>query len=108
MPKNSEDVRQKLLNNTEEIYGMGRKLDDIERMYHNTVNIMSTANENLVEQRGTLQSIQDKNAKIATGLKMEQYAIREISMRELRQRGLLYTAAILLFLTDVALFIALL
>lgn len=48
------EMRQKLLQNTEDIYGMNKKLDDIERTGHETVNIMSNANADLYAQRNVV------------------------------------------------------
>ena len=48
-------MRSKLLQNTEDVYGMNKKLDDIERTGHETVGIMSGANADLRAQRDVIQ-----------------------------------------------------
>lgn len=54
---------------------MNKKLDDIERTGHETVNVMSNANADLYAQRNVVQSIQDKNVNIKNNLQLGKQAI---------------------------------
>ena len=68
---------------------------------------MSGANADLRGQRDVIISVADKNQNIQKNLKQGKIAINQISKQEFKQRAMLYFAIFVLFITDVALLIAL-
>ena len=99
----NDDVRQKLLNGTNNLNKMDNKLIDIEKQGMETADIMRNANTDLRNQRDDIQRIQDRNKAINDNLKQGKKVISQISRKEMQYRLMLYCTILVLFVVDIVL-----
>ncbi|CDW82184.1 vesicle transport through interaction with t-snares-like protein 1a [Stylonychia lemnae] len=92
------DMRKKLLDGTENLYGQSKQLENTKKMGLETNEYIRLANRDLRDQRDILISVGDKNAQIRVDLERGNKIITEMSMREYLYRVAIHFTAFLLLM----------
>mmetsp|Transcript_11390 Transcript_11390/g.11403 ORF Transcript_11390/g.11403 Transcript_11390/m.11403 type:complete len:225 (+) Transcript_11390:27-701(+) len=90
------NIRNKNLNNIENMHGQNNQLNNIKGMGVETHQILQGANKELREQRDVIINVSDKTKDIRTNLTLADNKIKEMSKREFCYRIALYATMILL------------